>query len=955
MRRNLLALLVFSGCATAAPDVDWAAQARALRPAGTPGGTAVLDALEARAKELLAAIEHPTDRASWEKAVPRLREQLARSLGTPRLEGGVRALGELRRDGYRIEKLVFDAFGEVPAHVYLPLEAKGRLPAVLFVPGHWWADSKTKPEFQALCAVLALRGFAVLTYDPIGQGERGISWRDHRRTESLLHGTAQMGLALAEARRALDVLMARPEVDPERVGVTGASGGGYTSWILPALDPRIKVSVPVVGTSEFHEQLSAVRERDWYDAKEHCHFVPGLLRYANNHEFVAMLAPRPLMFIAAHNDHSFRIPGNREIADYGRSLYGALGASEKVAYVEDDTEGHGYGKKKREAAVGWFLKWLKGEGDGSSAAEPSLALPAWDAKELRCFPENRSAGRAIADRFRAAPKARPLAERLPGVLGIPLPPRLTSAPKLDRRVDGIGRVAWTMRDGIEVPGVVIPPHGEWKGAILGASDDGKEALLDHPRVRAAREAGWAVVLADPRGLGELAHGKPGWVFAVSLLLGESFVGRQAMDLVSCWRSLYALPELSGKPVVLLGRGAFASLAALYAGVLEPRIPEVAAEGGLESFREVLERPEASFALARPGEEKTVAIDREIPWALVPWNPGFDVAELRVAVAGRRVSVPPREVGRNPSTMVERGRMPKRVHVAEDYETDIESRWWLAGRAEKSERGRVCRGTLANDFDDKMGDPAAIRTAVIFNPVPGPPVGPRTRLAFRYWIRGCPELRVQIYSLSNGHHRHLTLSGLPQGEWREGCVDMTRLRRPDGSGGPLAEDERIDDIQFYTDASAELMIDDIVLYEAADDRETRPFPKRILFTGVFDTGRQGREWPGSFEIVPHEKPRTWKAAQSAGKPLVVGVRGKRPVYGGRVLLSSDVLRTGDGAVSLTLGSASPEVHLVREAAGWTRQEWEFSQAGPVEEIRFAVPAGATLRVDDLLLYEPGSGP
>ena len=81
-----------------------------------------------------------------------------------------------------------------------------------------------------------------------------------------------------------------------------------------------------------------MRERDWYDAKEHCHFVPGLLRYANNHEFVAMVAPRPLLIISAHNDHSFRIPGNRAVADYGSRLYHALGAGDRIGYFEDEKE-----------------------------------------------------------------------------------------------------------------------------------------------------------------------------------------------------------------------------------------------------------------------------------------------------------------------------------------------------------------------------------------------------------------------------------------------------------------------------------------------------------------------------------------------------------------------------------------------------------------------------------------
>ena len=113
------------------------------------------------------------------------------------------------------------------------------------------------------------------------------------------------------------------------------------------------------------------------------------------------------------------------------------------------------------------------------------------------------------------------------------------------------------------------------------------------------------------------------------------------------------------------------------------------------------------------------------------------------------------------------------------------------------------------------------------------------------------------------------------------MDMTAVRRPDGTGGPLSEDERIDDIQFYVDPRAELLIDDIVLYDAAVPGEKRPFPKRILFTGWFDTGKQGKEWPGTFEIVDKEG-YFWKAAQVGGEPgdgapwIRLHLRGERPL-------------------------------------------------------------------------------
>ena len=199
--------------------------------------------------------------------------------------------------------------------------------------------------------------------------------------------------------------------------------------------------------------------------------------------------------------------------------------------------------------------------------------------------------------------------------------------------------------------------------------------------------------------------------------------------------------------------------------------------------------------------------------------------------------------------------------------------------------------LTQDYDAKHGDGKARYKAVIFNPVPGPPMGPKTRLSFRYKLSGTDTIRVQLFSLSNGYHRYLSLTGLPQDEWAEATVDMTQMRRPDGGGGPLAEDERIDDIQFYIDPRGELVIDEMILYDEAAEGEKRPFPKRLLFTGWFNTGKQGQEWPGDFEIVPHEKPRTWKAAKSVvnketGQPWIrLNLRGQRRLAPARICASS----------------------------------------------------------------------
>jgi hypothetical protein len=271
--------------------------------------------------------------------------------------------------------------------------------------------------------------------------------------------------------------------------------------------------------------------------------------------------------------------------------------------------------------------------------------------------------------------------------------------------------------------------------------------------------------------------------------------------------------------------------------------------------------------------------------------------------------------------------------------------------------------LTQDFDDRQGQLGSMYRAVIFNPVPGPPMGRNTRLRFKYKLTGTDTLRVQLYTLTNGYHRYLSVSGLEQGKWLDGCVDMTKMRRPDGTGGALAMDERIDDIQFYVDPRAELLIDDVVLYDAATESEKRPFPKRVIFPGWFDTGKQGVEWPGSFEILPHDKPRTWKMAKSVTNPdtgepwLRIGLRGSRNLAT-RTEITFKYRVTGADVVQVGLrdsriGQATPIDWRPEKKDGWAEAILRVDGSGATaDELRFTLPKGAVLMVDDVLIYIPG---
>lgn len=317
---------------------------------------------------------------------------------------------------------------------------------------------------------------------------------------------------------------------------------------------------------------------------------------------------------------------------------------------------------------------------------------------------------------------------------------------------------------------------------------------------------------------------------------------------------------------------------------------------------------------------------------------------------------------NPSQLIAPGRFPARVHTFEDYDTDIEKRWWMCGKPEATPGGRACRAVLTQDFDDKQGDAATMYRAVIFNPVPGPPMGPNTRLRFQYKLMGTDTIRIQLYSLTNGYHRYLSISGLEQDKWLEGCVDMTHMQRPDGANRGLGENERIDDIQFYIDPRAELLIDSVVLSDAAKDGETRPFPNRVLFTGWFDTGKQGKEWPGDFAIVDHEKPKLWKAAKSVpgpdGKPwLRIAIRGERKLDA-KAELSFKYKLAEPTDVTIELFNRRETKVVAVQTVELPKGDWNETTVpfnpppgSSLDEIRFRLASGELL-LDDVLLYTPG---
>lgn len=316
------------------------------------------------------------------------------------------------------------------------------------------------------------------------------------------------------------------------------------------------------------------------------------------------------------------------MCEYGRSLYESFGAPEKISVFIDTTVGHGYQVKKREAAYGWFARWLMDKGAGSPLPEPPTKIVPPDSPDLRCFPvgKDQPAGPGMIRLATAA------IEKLPAPVPPPdldtvfgkLPSSAHSAAAFRPAPGKSGRVQrleFVSENGITIPAFLANPEtSALRGVIIGVDDRGKEELVRDQFIQSTMRAGWAVCGVNVRGVGELAVDRMRWAAAASLLMNENFVWRQGWDLRCAVQCLHDAKVGASKPLVFYGRGDNSALAVTYAlaqkssgQASEPRA--FVLRDGFLSFRQFVDRPESlalSYRLRPDVRDPYTAFDREIP-------------------------------------------------------------------------------------------------------------------------------------------------------------------------------------------------------------------------------------------------------------------------------------------------------------------------------------------------------
>lgn len=285
------------------------------------------------------------DRESWEERAQVIREGIRKGLSTdhwPADEFPFRPIiREARKmDGYQVENIAIESFPGfyITGNLYRPSEYSGKIPAILSPHGHW-EDRRFMDEVQKRAAVLARMGSIVFVYDMIGYGES--VQVDHRIDDALI-------LQTWNSKRVLDYLISREDVDPDRIGITGASGGGTQSFLLTALDPRITVSVPVVMVSA-HFFGGCVCESGLPIHRSPDH-------QTNNVEIAALAAPRPMLVISDGDDWTRNTP----LIEYPylQRVYSMYDAEHKVTNIHLPAEKHDYGYNKRAPMYIFFAHHL---------------------------------------------------------------------------------------------------------------------------------------------------------------------------------------------------------------------------------------------------------------------------------------------------------------------------------------------------------------------------------------------------------------------------------------------------------------------------------------------------------------------------------------------------------------------------------------------------------------------
>lgn len=519
-----------------------------------------------------------------------------------------RVLGVLHEDGYRVERIVYESMPGfyVTGCVFVPEGLTEKRPAILKLIGHN-APAFRDTIYQNVILNLVHKGFIVLTIDPIGQGER-LQYYDEERKKSAIgmpsleHSYTGIQCLLAgysvaryfawDAIRAIDYLEARDDVDSDRIGVTGLSGGGAQTAYVSALDDRVKASAPTCWIVSMRRLLASDGPQD---AEQNIYH--GVVHGIDPADLLTVRAPKPTLLVATSRDKYFSIQGVRETAQEVAGAFEAFGKPERFQYVEDDAP-HAFTRKNNEATYAFFQKYLDLPGSPDEQEYPFLtreeltATPtgqvttSFDSETV--FSVNRRESMKLLDRLetarkdpaahlqRVVSKARELAGYQEPIDGL-TPVFRGGFRHEEYRIEKYGLAG---EGETVIPLLVFVPNGgqRFPAVIYVHPDDKATDARPGGPIETLVKQGYLVAALDPLGSGETASelwtSQTAWApYYNAVLCGRSVVGIQAGDIVRVMRFLQTRDDVREDSFCAVGIGEMGP-SVLYAAAFEPAINSI---------------------------------------------------------------------------------------------------------------------------------------------------------------------------------------------------------------------------------------------------------------------------------------------------------------------------------------------------------------------------------------------
>jgi cephalosporin-C deacetylase-like acetyl esterase len=566
------------------------------------------DSLERKRKSELVNLKSPEE---WRLRQKRIRERLDMIFGEfpERTSLNARVVGKLELEHYTIEKVIYESQPKyyVTANLYVPKGRKFPLPGVLFTCGHS-DDGKAFILYHETCLGLVLKGYIVLAFDPMGQGERseyfdtetrkplvGLTVDQHLYVmrPAFLADWTLSGLRTWDGIRSVDYLASRPEVDTNKLAVVGNSGGGQMALLITAADQRIKVCAAAHPGGECENT-----------------YLPGQNLF--DKEILSLIPPRPLRIIVGKD--SGEEQGHREKLEDMQLFYEGLGYKKDLGELTLVDGVHNMEKPKREAAYEWLNKWFDKEAEGKAEAvlKPEKVEALWCTESGNTIISLGGETAQTLNAKRAEKIYKPekslnkLKERIASRIGFMLPqkslkPKVQSIETIIHEGISIEKLTYESENGIVIPALLIKPENVKRSSpvYIFASDKGKPTRIENSVLPFQLAKNGSVVLAiDVRGIGETSPTPPYslnkfngynpllWRNEVLLIqsagFGRTSLGMRTFDLIKGIDFLNSRKDLKGRKIVIVGEG-LGGLWALLASIYDSRIDGVVTEGTLPSY------------------------------------------------------------------------------------------------------------------------------------------------------------------------------------------------------------------------------------------------------------------------------------------------------------------------------------------------------------------------------------